>query len=330
MQAKKSAVEQRRGEIDKQLKRLRSQLARKSPKDFSTDFRYRTWLERTNGLIATLIEELSALNDAGEYDELPAAVIADELGLRLDQIRHLIKLGEVEATGPRAHPRVARVELERLARLAPEAHLALAAQDVEQIFAEAIGGLKAGNVAGAQRCYNRIKARETCIGDHALALEIAVCLVEGRYEDARRIIGFILGERIRYRDIVYFHLICALRGVHFKSEEAKGEALRLLKLLGGGQAGFAEESAVVGDTELTALYVAAAAQEAVRELAVKHLPPAHLGDFTHRLRGAVFTALYALAHAGNSVRSMAYLAELEHLVPRFWEPLHLLDDLNEE
>lgn len=110
----------------------------------------------------------------------------------------------------------------------------------------------------------------------------------------------------------------------------RGEALRLFKVLGGGQADVAEEGAVEDDTEQTALYVAAAAQEAVRGLITKHLPPAHHDEFNRRLRVAVFNALYARAHARNSLRSTAYLAELERLVPHFWEPLQLSDDLCEE
>lgn len=163
MRVRRSAVEQRRAEIDRHLTRLRSHLARKSREDFTTDFRHRAWLESTNRLMAALLEELSALDDPGEYDELPAAVVADELGIGLDQISRLIRLGEVEAAGPRARPRVPRAEMERLARLTPGTYLARAAQNVEHIFADAVGGLRAGDVAAARRGYARIKARETCI-----------------------------------------------------------------------------------------------------------------------------------------------------------------------
>ena len=84
------------------------------------------------------------------------------------------------------------------------------------------------------------------------------------------------------------------------------------------------------DTEQTALYVAAAAQEAVWGLITKHLPPAHHDEFSRRLRGAVFTALYARAYAGKSLRLSAYLAELGRLIPHFWEPLKLSEDLREK
>lgn len=326
----RSAAEIRRGQITRQLERLRTRLVTKSPSQYTEGTDYRRHLGRTRELVSELEGELLMLDCPGEYAELPAAVIADELGLRLDQIRDLIRLGDVEAEGSRAHPRVSRVELERLARLGPGAHMALAAESAEDIFIEAVGRLRTGDIAAAKRAYNRIKARETCIGDHALTLEIALDLAEGRYTDAKRVVGFILSERIRHRDAICSHLTGALRGARFKSDEARNEALKHLKLLGAGSLGTAEQGAGEGGTELTALYVAAAALDAVRELVTEHLPPSHLNEFNRRLRGAVFTALYARAHAETSVRSMCYLAELERGVPHFWEPLDLAEELCEE
>jgi hypothetical protein len=325
----RSAAEIRRGQITRQLERLCSRLITKGPSQYADETAYRRHLGRTRELISELEGELSVLECPGEYDELPAAVVADELGLRLDQIMRLISLGEVEASGPRARPRVSRAELERLARLGPATHMALAAQSARHIFTEAIGRLKAGDIATAQKAYSRIKARETCIGNYALALEIMLGLAEGRYEDASRAVRFILGERLRHRDIICSHLTQALRGARFKSDEARGQALRLLKLLGADSLAAAEQGAGEGGTELTALYVAAAVQEGVWELITKHLPPQHLNELNRCLRGAVFTALYARAHAATSVRSMSYLAELERRVPHFWEPLQLSEDLCE-
>lgn len=325
-----SAAEIRRGHITRQLEHLRSQLATKSPSQYADEIAYRRHVGRTSELISELESEMLMLDCPGEYDELPAAVVADELGLRLDQIRRLIRLGEVETAGPHARPRLSRAELERMARLGPVTLLSLLSRDAGDIFSEAVDSLKGGDLTAAQRAYKRITSRETCVGDYALALEIALCLADGRYEEAARAVAFVLGERVRHRDNVCSHLARALRGARFIGGEAEREALKLLKLLGAGGAGAAERGASEVGTELTALYVAAAAQEAVRELVTKHLPAAHLGEFTRRLRGAVFTALYAQAHAQTSLRSCCYLAELERRVPHFWEPLQLSEGLGEE
>jgi hypothetical protein len=118
--------------------------------------------------------------------------------------------------------------------------------------------------------------------------------------------------------------------VRFKSDEAKGKALRLLKLLGACPSRAAEQNVAEGSVELTALYVAAAAREAVRELVTAHLPAPHLDEFNRRLGNAIFNALHAQAYARTSVSSMSYLAELERRVPCFWEPLQLSEELREE
>jgi hypothetical protein len=88
-----SAVDKRKLEITRQLEHLRSQLAKKSPASYANENIYRRQLKRSRELISELEGELLILNDPGEYDELPSAVVADELGLKCEQVRGLIKLG---------------------------------------------------------------------------------------------------------------------------------------------------------------------------------------------------------------------------------------------
>jgi len=110
----KSAVETRRNYIIQQLARLRSQLRKKSRTYYANDNSYRRQLNRSRELISELEDELLMLDCPGEYDELPVAVVADEMGLKYEQVRSFIKLGEIAATGKAAHERIARGELERL------------------------------------------------------------------------------------------------------------------------------------------------------------------------------------------------------------------------
>jgi len=160
MPARKSAVEQRREEIDRQLTRLQAQLARKSRKDFTTDFRHRSWLEGTNALIRQLLEELSTLDDPGEYDELPAAVVADELSLTRGQVRMLIRLGEIAATGRAGHKWIGRAELERVAGLGTSELLRLGEQESAEIFEQSVPFLQGGDLEAAERAYRRLEGRE--------------------------------------------------------------------------------------------------------------------------------------------------------------------------
>src|SRR4051812_42303754 len=143
---KRSAVENRRGKIIQQLDRLRSQLVKKKPSSYANDKVYRQQLKRSRELISFLEDELLILDCPGEYDELPVAVVADELGLTYEQVRGLIRIGEIEATGKTAHERISRGELERLTIIGVPELLRLSRQECAEIFEQAIPHLQRGNL----------------------------------------------------------------------------------------------------------------------------------------------------------------------------------------
>lgn len=238
MPARKSAVEQRREEIDRQLTRLRAQLARKSRKDFTTDFRHRSWLKGTNALISELLEELSALNDPGEYDELPAVVVADELGLMRRQVRMLIRLGEIAATGRSAHERIGRAELERIAGLGPSELMRLARQESAEIFERAVHFLQGGDLEVAERAYRRLERREGWAGPYAPAflvgLELARDDVAGALSTLRLIYGI---EDHLQRVAVMSYLGRVLQGMGLSDGAARQVCTRLAALADEGATG---------------------------------------------------------------------------------------------
>lgn len=238
MPAKKSAVEQRREEIDKQLTRLRAQLARKSRKDFTTDFRHMSWLKGTNALITELLEELSALGEPGEYDELPAAVVADELGLTRRQVRMLIRLGEIAATGRSAHERIGRAELERIAGLGTSELMRLGRQESAEIFEQAIPFLQGGDLKAAERAYRRLEGREGWAAPYAPAflvgLELARDDVAGALSTLRLIYGI---EDHLQRVAVMSYLGRVLRGIGLSDGAARQVCTRLAALADEGATG---------------------------------------------------------------------------------------------
>lgn len=91
-------VERRRAQILKPLDHLRRQVATKSPKDSKALYHYensrRTWEQ----LSYLLESELSLMDDPGEYELLPVAVVADELGLSIET-ELFIGGGEITADG---------------------------------------------------------------------------------------------------------------------------------------------------------------------------------------------------------------------------------------
>jgi len=69
-------------------------LKRSATKAFKTDKGYEQWRKKWPERLAELEDELSILNDPGEYDSLPAAVVAEELGLNIGLVESLIYCGD--------------------------------------------------------------------------------------------------------------------------------------------------------------------------------------------------------------------------------------------
>lgn len=104
MPRKRSAVEQRREQIAAQVDRLRRRLASRTRNAYSSDFYYERWVGQSSALVDELLAEFSTLDDPGEYDQLPLAVVAEELGTTPSKVRLLIKSGEILAEGvPASH-----------------------------------------------------------------------------------------------------------------------------------------------------------------------------------------------------------------------------------
>lgn len=327
---KKSTVELRRERIATQLEHLRSQLASKSRKDFTTDFRHEAWIKQSHDLIDELSAELSALEEPGEYDELPVAVIADEIGLRLDQVRQLIRLGEVEAAGRRAHERVSRRELERLAGMGVDEIQKRADESVDVVFGQAVSQLRSGDLLSAETSYRRLQARESCIGNYALATEVAIKLAKGLFEEAERAISFILTEKSYERAVVSEHLAKFAGEVGFKDGDAWAIISRLLKPLVELPASAATKSRTSDDLQVTAMYVTSVVIEGVEETVSLSLSVGQRAEFYKRVRERIFTVLYAEANYSTSIRSQVFVHSAKQKLPHYWEPARLMDELRED
>ena len=327
MRTKKSAIVRRKEEINKQVAELRGRLSSKSRQDFTTDFRYQNWIKESQQLINILLDELSCLEDPGEYDELPAAVVADELGLSLKHVRSLIKLGEIEATGKQAHERIGRRELERLVLLSPTELNRLADTGVDDIFREAVSSLRSGDIVSTERTYRRLKARETCIGERAISVEIALKLARGQFEGAERTIKFVLREKFDARNLIGSYLLEFLRGVYFKSPEARKDILRSIKPLVNET--WTNQSDNTDDLQLRAMYITTIINDFIFEQGSTVLV-CYKGELHRSLVNGIYTALAAETQAQYSQRSQEFIVASKLKMPLFWEPATLPKELHEQ
>lgn len=180
----RSAVACRRRYIIQQLKRLRTRLIKKFPASYPNENIYQVQVRRTRALISEFEGELSILDCPGEYNQLPVAVVADELGLTYEQVRDLIKLGEIAAAGRPAHELIERNELERIAAMGTHELLRLGRQEAAEIFAQSISYLKSGELEKARRAHRRLEARQSWRGPYAPAFLVGLEVLQGDFEGA--------------------------------------------------------------------------------------------------------------------------------------------------
>jgi hypothetical protein len=192
-----SPIEQRRQQLAKQIEELHQRVATKTRNTFKTDKGYEQWQKKWPERLAELEDELSILNDPGEYDSLPAAVVAEELGLSIGLVESLIYCGEIEPTdksGESAGDRVSRDELARVIEFGLNELLRLHEQDAAQVFEDSMRHLHVGDLETAEKAYRRIEVRDSSIGHYSVAYGIGLNLAKGNFSEAQEDIEFVLGR----------------------------------------------------------------------------------------------------------------------------------------
>lgn len=329
----------------RQLEGLRSRLAKSDPSRYPDDNSYRRERRRSLALISELESELSMLDCPGEYDELPAAVVADELGLTCAQVRGLIRLGEIAAGGSPAHERISRGELERVALVGGRELSRLGEEDPAEIFERAIPHLRGGDLAAAERAYRRLEARLSWRGPHAPAYLVGLELARGDLEGALASVRLILEyEDLARRVLATAYLARVLRETGLKDEGARALRVHLLALAEGAAANVARpaghrprRSKAVGQgaLERQAEYLTAAVMSVLRKRGLSEGPhtagaPHGQGGAFRAIRDAIYTALYAEAIYGESIALRVYTGATADTVREDDAPTQPSDDLAEE
>lgn len=228
MPRKSSAIEQRRKQTAAQVEHLRRRLASRTRKDYSTDFHYERWVAQSNTLIDELLAELSVLDDPGEYDQLPPAVVAEELGTTTAKVRLLIKSGEILASGNPAHEYVSREELAEACASGVKELTRRLGQEAHEIFEESIAHLHQGRLRLTERSCRRLNARESIAGAFALPYETALLLIKADLVEVETRLRFIRRAEDAARNRLLHNLRRILRGMNFQDSAAKAVAERLL------------------------------------------------------------------------------------------------------
>lgn len=157
---KRSTIEVRREQVEAAIAKLKSPQGIQTRRDFKTDNLYAVWKEKYDKRLNESTEELTMLDNPADYNEVPLAVAAEELGLTLQQVRDIIddELIEISFDGEyRLGARVTRDELARAIEAGPQQLLRIAHQPVEEIYEETIRQLHRGDVAAAELLFDRLE-----------------------------------------------------------------------------------------------------------------------------------------------------------------------------
>ncbi|MCW5961027.1 MAG: hypothetical protein KIS76_12765 [Pyrinomonadaceae bacterium] len=178
-------IMQRRGQIERELEKLKLPKNQKTRKDFKSDEGFENWETKQGVKFFELNEEMIMLDNPSEYAEIPIAIAAAELGTSLNELLEVFseKLVEMNSSGVyKAGSRISREELTRLMEIGADELVRIARQPIEEIFDEAVASIHAGDLEAAQNSYERIERFPyQCNYAYWIACEIGIDLLTGEF-----------------------------------------------------------------------------------------------------------------------------------------------------
>jgi hypothetical protein len=328
MPRKISAVEQRRKQIAAQVEHLRRRLTSRTRKDYSTDFHYERWVAQSNALIEELLAELSMLEDPGEYDQLPPAVVAEELGTTTAKVRLLIKGGEILASGSPAHEYVIREELAEACETGLKELTRRLGQEAHEIFEESIAYLHQGRLRLAERACRRLIARESIAGTFALPYETALLIAKSDLDEVEAKLRFIRRAEDAERGRLLYNLRRILRGMSFQDSAAKAVAERLLY---GSESRYAEGRKVLSskleEPQQLATFITTVIFNEIDRRWKKKLRTGRREELHEIVLSAVYSSLHAHESYDRLASSKEFVDAIRTLMPRYCKPPKLIEEL---
>lgn len=331
MSPRSRPIAQRARTVIARIAQLKEQLSSRTRDAFKSDYHYRTWYGKTNALVAELEGELSVLNEPGEYDQLPPAVVAEELGTTTDKVRQLIKGGEILATGMPAHKYVSREELAVACEAGLTELLRRLGQEAPQIFEESLEYLHQEHMGLAERACRRLVARESMAGSFALPYETAFHLARGELDEVEARLGSIRRAEDVARARLIRNLRRVLRGMSFEDKAARATAERLL---GGDESSKSDGPKVIGskndELQRLAMFITTVVLKEVDRRRKKILRPGSKEELSEIIRNAVYSSLYAHESHDQLASSREFIDAIIVLMPRYYRPARLIGDLVRE
>jgi hypothetical protein len=331
MSPRSRPIAQRVRIVTAHIARLKEQLSSRTRNAFKSDSNYQTWLGKTNELLSELEDELSVLNEPGEYDQLPPAVVAEELGTTTEKVRLLIKGGEILATGKPAHEYVSREELAAACEAGLTELLRRLGQEASQIFEESLEYLYRGHMGLAERACRRLIARESTVGHFALPYETAYLLALAELDEVDARLGF-MGKAEEAAKARYIrHLRRVLHGMSFKDEAAKATAERLLQRNDSSDVGGHKIfGAKLDEQQRLAMFITTVVVDEIGRRWKRPLKESQREELREIIQRATYSSLYAHESYDRLASSREFVDAVGVLMPRYYRPAGLIEALVRE
>jgi hypothetical protein len=331
MSPRSRPIAQRARTVTDRIARLREQLSGRTRDSFASDSHYRTWHEKTSALLSELEDELSVLNEPGEYDQLPAAAAAEELGTTTDKVRQLIKGGEILATGRAAHEYVSREELATACEAGVTELLQRLSQEASSIFEESLAYLHHGQMSLAERACWRLIARESIVGHYALPYETAYLLARAELDEVEVRLDFIGRAEDDARARLMRNLRRVLCGMSFQDEAAKATAERLL---GSDETPKSDGPKVIGskhdEQQRLAMFITTVVFNEIDRRRKEFIRPGRKDELSEIIRSAIYSSLCAHESHERLASSREFIDTIRVLMPRYYRPARLIGNLVRE
>lgn len=328
MPKKRTPVEQRRNQIVAQVERLRQRFASKTRKDYSSDFHYERWRDQTDALINELLAELSVLDDPSEYNQLPPAVVAEELGTTAAKIRLLIKGGEILASGKPAHEYISREELAIACEAGVKELMRRLGQAADEVFEESVEYLRLGRLQLAERACRRLVARESIAGIHALPYETALLLAKAQSDEVDARLRFIGRAEDSVRQRLFHNLNRVIRGVIFGNEAMMVVAERLIhRDVVETEGDYKVIGSSLDERQQLAMFITTVVFNEVGRRLKMPLRAGYEERLRETIRDAVYSSLYAHESYDRLASSREFVDSVRVSMPRYYKPAILIGGL---
>lgn len=331
MSPRSRPIAQRARTVTARIAQLKEQLSSRTRNAFKSDSNYQTWLGKTKELLAELEDEISVLNEPGEYDLLPPAVVAEELGTTTEKVRQLIKGGEILATGKPAHEYVSREEMAAAGEVGLVELLRRLSQETPSIFEESVTYLYQGQLSLAGKACRRLIARESIVGRFALPYETAYLLALAELDEVDARLGFIGQAEDAVKTHYMRHLRRALRDMSFKDGAVKATVERLVQWNDSSDVnGRKIFGAKLDEQQQLAMFITTVVVDEIGRRWKRRLKQNQREELQEIIQRAAYSSLYAHGSYDRLASSKEFVDAVRVLMPRYYRPAGLIEALVRE